>query len=52
MKDNDNDINYDYKNKKMIKKSSDKLDDIKIMKSFKDGIIFIGDKKGNFQLWY
>lgn len=53
MKTNNDDKNYDYKNKKVIKKSSDKLDDdINAMKSFKDGIIVIGDKKGNLQLWH
>ena len=53
MKTNDDDKNYDYKNKKVIKKPSDKLDDdINAMKSFKDGIIVIGDKKGNLQLWH
>ena len=53
MKDINDDKNHDYKNKKIIKKCSDKLeDDINIMKSFKDGVIIIGDKKGNLQLWH
>ena len=53
VKTNDDNKNYDYKNKKVIKKSSEKLDDdINAMKSFKDGIIVIGDKKGNLQLWH
>jgi hypothetical protein len=53
IKTNNDNKNYDYKNKKVIKKSSDKLDDdINAMKSFKDGIIVIGDKKGNLQLWH
>ena len=53
IKTNDDNKNYDYKNKKVIKKSSDRLDDdINVMKSVKDGIIVIGDKKGNLQLWH
>ena len=39
--------------KDFIKKSSNQLeDDINIMKSFKDGLIIIGDKKGNLQIWH
>ena len=49
----DNEKNNDYENKKIIKKSSQMIEDeINIMKYFKDGIIIIGDKKGNLHLWH
>ena len=39
--------------KDFIKKSSNQLEDnINIMKSFKDGLIIIDDKKGNLQIWH
>ena len=51
LKDKEN-IN-DYQNKIIINKSSKMIeDDINIMKCFKDGIIIIGDHKGNLQLWH
>ena len=53
VKKNDNKDNNDYEKKNLIKKSSNKLEeDINIMKCFKDGLIIIGDKKGNLQIWH
>ena len=51
---NNNNANcFDYQSKGIIKKTSNKFDeDINCMKYFKDGLIVIGDKNGNLQLWH
>ena len=50
---NKNNISNDYHSKGVIKKTSNKFDeDINCMKCFNDGLIIIGDKSGNLQLWH
>ena len=47
--ENCNDFQYNG----IVRKTSDKIDDgIKVMNSYKDGIIIIGDEKANLQLWH
>ncbi len=53
IKNNNNEDSCDYQPQEVIKKTSNKIDDdINTMKYFKDGIIIIGDKKGNLHLWH
>ena len=44
--------NNAYERKNIIKNCKKIAEDVNIMKYFKDGIIIIGDKKGNLQLWH
>jgi hypothetical protein len=44
--------NNAYERKNIIKNCKKIAEDVNIMKYFKDGLIIIGDKKGNLQLWH
>ena len=44
--------NKDYETKNIKKKSNKLEEDINIMKHFKKGLIIIGDKSGNLQIWH
>lgn len=53
IKSNNSKDSNDYQSQEVIKKASNKIDDdINTMKYFKDGIIIIGDKKGNLHIWH
>ena len=53
MKDINSENNNNYKYNEIIKKSSENIEDeVKTMKSIKDGLIIIGDRKANLHIWH
>ena len=51
MKDINSENNYNYNG--IIKKSNENIEDeVKTMKSIKDGLIIIGDRKANLHIWH